>query len=416
MDFEERDQPKSFERLGELVRSLGTGHVPRAVDALGEHRVTEAFEKNRRGSAMGRIAAFGAVVAMAVAAIAISGGRFSRAEVSWTVDGTASRDAAYISSAPDKEAMVRFSDGSELEVQPGSRLRIAEAGRKAVKAVMESGATRVRIAGRSSIGWTIDAGPFSVSPGSVASLMIEWLADELLRVSVFEGDTSVVGTPSPLVLHAGQRLSASARDGTVQVVPLATAPAMIPSAVPEMTEGSPQAPSPSGEPGALGFALPAPAAARRPSWSDAVIGGDYAGVLLDAERRGISQVLAQGSMADVVALGDAARLMGRLDLARRALLAERSRFSRSGAAKDAAFFLGRLADDHEHAPGSALPWYETYLSEAPDGHFAAEAFGRKMIAISKQSGRAAAKPVALEYLKRFPAGPHAAAARELASD
>jgi hypothetical protein len=352
---------------------------------------------------------------MAAAAIAISGGRFSKTDVSWTVDGVASRDAAYISSS-DKEAMVRFSDGSEFQVEPRSRLRIAEAGKKAVKTVMETGATRVRIANRSTVGWTIDAGPFSVSPGAIANLMVEWLADELLRVSVFEGNTSVVGTPSPLFLHAGQRLSASARDGTVEVGPLPIVPAALPTAVPELAKGAPEPLAPVGEPGSLGPALPSPAATKRTSWTDAVAGGDYAGVLLEAERRGISSVLAQGSMADVVALADAARLMGRIDLARRALLAERSRFSRSSAARDAAFFLGRLADDHEHAPGSALPWYETYLSEAPDGHFAAEAFGRKMVAVSKQSGRAAAKPIAVDYLKRFPSGPHATAAREIAND
>ncbi len=250
----------------------------------------------------------------------------------------------------------------------------------------------------------------------MANLMVEWLADELLRVSVFEGATSVVGTPSPLLLHAGQRLSASARDGTVEVGPLSIVPAALPSSAAEVAGDAPESPAPSGEPGSPGPALPAPGAARRPSWSDAIAGGDYAGVLLDAERRGIASVLAQGSMADVVALADAARLMGRIDLARRALLTERSRFARSSSAKDAAFFLGRLADDHEHVPGSALPWYETYLAEAPDGHFAAEAFGREMIAVSKQSGRAAARPIAADYLKRFPRGPYAAAARELTND
>jgi len=60
-----------------------------------------------------------------------------------------------------------------------------------------------------------------------------------------------------------------------------------------------------------------------------------------------------------------------------------------------------------------MPWYDTYLAEAPRGHFAAEAFGRKMVAISKQSGRSAARETAAEYLKRFPAGPHASVAREL---
>jgi TolA-binding protein len=154
-------------------------------------------------------------------------------------------------------------------------------------------------------------------------------------------------------------------------------------------------------------------AGKRSTWSDEVAAGDYASVVIDAERRGLAAVMADGTLADLVALADAARLSGRIDLARRTLLAQRSRFTRTSAAKDAAFFLGRIADDHERALDSATGWYDTYLSEAPAGHFAAEAFGRKMVAVSKLSGRSAAKATAGEYLRRFPSGPHAALAREL---
>jgi hypothetical protein len=38
-----------------------------------------------------------------------------------------------------------------------------------------------------------------------------------------------------------------------------------------------------------------------------------------------------------------------------------------------------------------------------------------MVAVSKQSGRAAALPLAAEYLKRFPNGPHAALAHDLSN-
>jgi hypothetical protein len=293
-------------------------------------------------------------------------------------------------------------------------LRIAEAGRKAVKAVLETGASRVRIANRGAIGWKIEAGPFSVSPGAVASLMVEWLADELLRVSIFEGETSVTGTPSPLFLHAGQRVSANAKDGTVEVGPLAASLQLEPSSAPPEVGSRPlDEPAPArGTPG-VSTAMAPPPGTKRPSWTDSVASGDYAAVLLDAERRGVTSVLGEGSLAELVALADAARLSGRNDLARRALLSQRARFPRTGAAKDAAFYLGRIADDHELSPASAIPWYDTYLSEAPHGHFAAEAFGRKMVAVSKQSGRSAARELAAEYLKRFPSGPHVSVAREL---
>jgi hypothetical protein len=411
MDSETRNDAKAFDRLGELVRSVGTGHVPKAVDALGEHRVAETFEK-MRGGGSGKLLGLGAAVAAMAAVAVVSGSHLSRSSLTWSVDGSSSNDTRYVSAPQGKEALVRFSEGSELAVQAGSRLRIADAGRKAVKAVLETGASRVRIASRSTIGWRIEAGPFAVSPRAVASLMVEWIADELLRVSIFEGETSVEGTPSPLFLHAGQQVSANARSGTVEVGPLAAALPVAPaSASPEIHA------APAGEPSpretALAPALPAPAASKRVSWIDSVAAGDYAAVLIDAERRGVASVLTEGSLSDLVALADAARLSGRNDLARRALLAQRARFPRSGAAKDAAFYLGRIADDHELSPASAMPWYDTYLAEAPHGHFAAEAFGRRMVAVSKQSGRSAARETAAEYLKRFPTGPHASVAREL---
>jgi hypothetical protein len=410
MDSETRNDAKAFDRLGELVRSVGSGQVPKAVDALGEHRVAETFEKTRRG-ARGKLLGLGAAVAAMAALAVVSGSHLSRSSLTWTVDGSSSTDTRYVSAPVGKEALVRFSEGSELAVQSGSRLRIADAGRKAVKAVLETGASRVRIAGRSTLGWRIEAGPFAVSPRAVASLMVEWLADELLRVSIFEGETSVEGTPSPLLLHAGQQVSANARDGTVEVGPLAAALPVAPASA-EIHGARSDEPSPRETASALAPALPAPAASKRVSWTDSVAAGDYAAVLVDAERRGVASVLTEGTLFDLVALADAARLSGRNDLAKRALLAQRARFPRAGAAKDAAFYLGRIADDHELSPASAMPWYDTYLAEAPRGHFAAEAFGRKMVAVSKQSGRSAARETATEYLRRFPTGPHASVARE----
>ena len=92
------------------------------------------------------------------------------------------------------------------------------------------------------------------------------------------------------------------------------------------------------------------------------------------------------------------------------LLAERQRFPGSGPARDAAFFLGRLAEDQG---GGAIEWYERYVSESPRGPYASQAFGRKMMLLYKQRGAGAAEPVAQEYLRRFPNGPYAATARKI---
>ncbi|MET0593192.1 MAG: hypothetical protein ABW133_10860 [Polyangiaceae bacterium] len=412
----------AFTRLGELARTVGTGNVSRAVDSLGERRAVEAFEKSRtRLTGLHKAAGLATIFATAAAAIVIFSLQLSRSAVSWKIDGAES-GGTYVSPVY-QDATVRFSEGTEFAVSRGSRLRVAEATAKTVKAVLEVGASRVRMGKGSPVSFQVEAGPFAVLPSTMATLMVEWLADELLRVSIFEGETSVQGTPSPLHLHAGQQVSANARDGTVEVRPLSAVPAVLGSASPEVRDLPAPVPSdmPSSLPAEEALAPspspgPSTAAARRPTWSDAVAAGDYAGVIREAERRGIAQVLSDASLGDLAALADAARLTSRVELGKRALLAERNRFAKTSAARDAAFFLGRIADDQEHAPASAIGWYETYLSEAPRGPFAAEAFGRKMVALSRQSGRAAARATAVEYLRRFPKGPHAAVARDLAEE
>ena len=105
----------------------------------------------------------------------------------------------------------------------------------------------------------------------------------------------------------------------------------------------------------------------------------------------------------LVALADAVRYSGRPEIAVRAFIAERQRFPNTPAAHAAAFFLGRLADDRGEV-AAGLAWYRRYLGEMPQGPYAAEALGRKMLAVERISGRDAARSVGGEYIERFPNG------------
>jgi hypothetical protein len=422
MSNDNRQSPGPFAHLASLARSVASGEVPRAIEIRGEQRAAESFAHSQRPTPAHRWVGLFAILAAGVASIIVGGLQILQNQISWTVDGERMTEASPYVNPIGKDAVLKFSEGSEVTVQRGSRLRIADKGRKAVHAMLEVGAARVRIAERSPLEWSVDAGPFSVVPGAVASFMVEWLAGELLRVSIFEGDASVTGTPSPLTLHGGQQVSANARDGTVEVRPLeraraATTPTPDRDGAHDRIDVPVEPASSSPISDVAPSTLPSAATPKRQqSWSEAVVAGDYAAVLRDAERRGMAATLLDVPLVDLVALADASRLSGRIEVCKRALLAERSRFARSTAAHDAAFFLGRIADDNERAPAIALPWYETYLREAPRGHFAAEAWGRKMVAISRQSGAVSARETAVEYLKRFPHGPHAELARELANE
>ena len=123
--------------------------------------------------------------------------------------------------------------------------------------------------------------------------------------------------------------------------------------------------------------------------------------------------LEASSSDDLAALADAARYRRQDDLARRALDAQRRRFQGTPRAADAAFFLGRLDEKVGAGLVHALRWYDRYLEEAPGGSYAAEALGRKMVAVRDLYGVAQARTVADEYVRRFPRGSYAGAAQAL---
>src|SRR5258708_17283601 len=76
------------------------------------------------------------------------------------------------------------------------------------------------------------------------------------------------------------------------------------------------------------------------SWASLVVQGRHARVLDEADAPGIDGVIATATEADLNAVADAARYAGRRDLARRALLALRSRFGSTPRAASPAFLLG----------------------------------------------------------------------------
>jgi hypothetical protein len=163
-----------------------------------------------------------------------------------------------------------------------------------------------------------------------------------------------------------------------------------------------------------------PAAARKPTdartsdWPSLVRRGDFNAVVDAATLRGIDLTLRTASAADVRALADASRYTGRADLAQRTLSALRERFPGTRQSAAAAFLLGRTLESGGNMR-EADRFYALYLSESADGEFAAEALAGHMRAVATLQGPAAAKPVALEYLRRYRAGVHAETARRLAN-
>ena len=213
-----------------------------------------------------------------------------------------------------------------------------------------------------------------------------------------------------LELHAEVARPEPPRPAEAAARPPRAEPASLATPAPGQTE-PPRAPARRPAPRALEPGV-APAAPMPAPWSALLAKGNFSGVVAEAERRGIDTVLAQAAAADLSALADSARYTRRHDLAQKALLAIRARFAGTEPAKDASFFLGRLAEASSRQPDAALGWYDTYLREAPRGLYASETLVREMTLLAPDAPERA-RQVAHTYLERFPHGPQAGLARSL---
>ena len=298
-------------------------------------------------------------------------------------------------------------------------------------ALLESGRAHVRVTHRPAAKWVIDAGPYSVHVIGT-EFDVRWSgAEEVLDVQMHRGKVIVRGplaSGGGLTMEAGQHLVANVKDGDLFLDAVDFPRRREDSPEPKFVEDPALAPSiaapataPAHAARARALAVrgaPSPAVPADISWSKLIAQGNFQAVLADAEQRGLAHTFESASAADLTALADAARYVRRNDVARRALLAERDRFSRSAGAREAAFFLGGVSEDESGvgAAKTALEWYERYLAESPGGTYAAQALGRQMILVHKLRGSAAARPIASEYLERFPSGAYAEPAKKLLHD
>ena len=230
--------------------------------------------------------------------------------------------------------------------------------------------------------------------------------DQVLELGLSSGSVIVRGPPAPngVAMHAGQRLVMDVRQGFARLEPLMPPAAPVAPAAVEPPPREMPAPA----------EVPVPRSApRNESWSERVLAGEFPAVLREARRRGIEEVLRREDAPDLMALAEASRYSGVTPLARRALFAVRTRYPGSLQAHKAAFLLGRMAEDGDGDLAGALAWYSRYLEEAPGGAFRDEALGRKMTATLRLSGQARARPLAEEYLRRFPTGSYASPARAI---
>jgi ferric-dicitrate binding protein FerR (iron transport regulator) len=317
-------------------------------------------------------------------------------------------------------SLLHFSDGTEVELRAEAAANLVDVTARGATLALERGAAQFRVMPLPGAHWAVAAGPFRVDvKGTVFDL--EWAPKPgTLRLQLHRGSVAVTGPLStePILLHDQRELLIDLPRREIKIIDQReNAPATAPERTPEPTPETTAAPQRPAE-------APLPAAAVREtskdhgrrsatSWQALFAAGKLDLILSEAEDAGFDVSLEHRSNEDLAALADAARYRGRSGLARRTLLAQRDRFPHSLRAVEAAFLLGRL-DESSAGATQALAWYDRYLGEAPRGRYAAEALGRKMLVVQKLRGTEAARPLAEDYVRRYPEGSYAELARKLA--
>jgi len=408
--------------LAELARLARRDLVDTAgpsEDARGWAELRESLARNQnrsRRSTMTWIFAAAAIVAVLVGGMGVLIGRPKPIE--YTVEAGTIDEGGYVRATGAAGPTIHFSEGSQVGFLPSSRGRINSTSRDGAQLTVEDGGAEVSIVHRPRAEWLVDVGPFAIAVIGT-SFKVQWSsAEEVLEVRMHAG---IVGVRGPLAaggitVKAGQRLLVRVRSGEVRLDPDRgeAAGGVQDDETDDLGRG------PSNDDGVITNAT-RPQADRRATgsrplearnWTKLLTSGEFRSILSQAEQMSIESALTTTSKQDLAALADAARYLRRTDIAERALTAERQRFKGSLQAKEAAFFLGRLAEDASRLR-DAVSWYDTYLSEAPNGSYASEGLGRKMVAIQKMGVTETARQVARQYLDRFPRGAYAVAATQL---
>lgn len=385
------------------------------------HLVLSRLDDRKRSGVRRWSLRFAPALAIAAAIVLVFALRRRAALVLEVVHGTLA-STGYIQSMDQGGAELRFSDGTRVNLQDDTRLRVSSISGVGARLLLENGSSHVAVVHRPKAEWTVEAGPYEVMVTGTEFDVAWSAADEVFELRMQRGSVLVRGPllPANATVSTDQSLLVRLRDGQAQWT---TRPAsgIAPTSStepPSPTTGEPsnasttsdQRPAAAAESGR--GAANTPAASASASWGSLFSTGDFAGIVQQAEVLGIDRAVAESSQRNLAALADAARYARRNDVARKALGAERKRFPKSAQAHDAAFFLGGVSES-EGSLEQAVEWYARYLEEEPRGTYTSEALGRKMIAVHRSQGAEPARSIARTYLDRFPKGPYASAAQEL---
>jgi transmembrane sensor len=418
------------ERLQRLGREVAA-EQDRALSqdlSLGSVRARVIAQPVRRPLRI-KLWASGAVLAAAAAAVAVYGFSRPRSPLAASFGDHPLAVGEWVSATEPGTPHIRFSDGSEVALSPGSRARLATLDSVGAHLVLESGAADVRVTPNHGARYRVSLGPFAVDVTGTRFDVGFRPSDELFTLTLHEGKVVVSGCVlgEGRTLLAGESLSASCRAGHFEIsaVGADSGASAIPGPPPvhsaqaageaEPVPGEQFLTDPGdAEPGRSGAqARELAPAVVVPSWQSLSRQGRFADSYAVIALDGFEAAVSRASVAELALLGDTARFAGKPSDALAAYQALRSRGAGTAAAKQAAFSIARVHFDQQAAYAEAARWFRTYLAEQPGGPLAREAEGRLMESLSRAGDRVGARKVAEQYLAQYPRGPHERVARQL---
>jgi len=419
---------RSLKQLGEQVAAALEGSVPAQVRAQAIEQARRGFLQQRArpqhlgfGFSGARLAwASGAVLTLLLAFSLLTLRR--PASLTFTVDGAAFAVKSWLAAPESAPLRVDFSEGTKIRLLPAARAKITELGAHGASLALESGELHAEVVHQAGSAWRVEAGPFTVTvTGTVFDVDWEPSAQQL-TVSVSRGSVSVrdSSTGSEQAVRAPQTLRTTASLHRFELSQTdAPKPPSVSANGPQTPAAStasaaPETASDAREAGAVPSAVASSKADSAASeWRTLARRGSLREAFASAEASGFSQTCASASPAELLLLGDGARLSGKPERAVEALLALRQRYPSDPRRAAAAFALGKVAFDQRGAYEQAAAWFSTSLREQPGGPLAREAAGRLIEALRRADDSAGARRAAREYLDTYPEGPHADLARSV---
>jgi hypothetical protein len=293
---------------------------------------------------------------------------------------------------------LRFSDKSLIRLEPHSSLGVSISEEGRVSARLTQGRLQADIEHQEATDYRFLAGSYEVQVVGTSFLLGYQQEEKRFDLVMTEGRVVVVEKSGKMhVVVAGQELHFDSVPESQKLQPSASVP-----------------PTKSADDRAPQVRVSPPASATQLTDFRALAReGRFQEIVAQSRTLGLDQVLAERSAGDLQELAQAARYTGEFALAERAWLKMRARFQGGASGTNAVFFLGRLAEQRGHL-SQAIEYYDQYLNSGTS-LYAAEAMGRKLELVRRSRGEKAARPVALQYLKRFPRGAYASVAQELST-